>query len=123
MALISHIRNIISHKIIQEVLPTILIATIQHVLLTKHIIISMILLPFQLFPLAFLQLLSLPLLIARFTLTVSLLLLRFFLFGAEIGEFLDSGFVESVYDGVLAGSDEDFSDEFGIVEGYLACCH
>lgn len=103
-------RDIVSHKIIQKVLSTILIAAIHHILLTKHIIISMILLPFQLFPLAPLLLLPLLLLFARFALAMSLLLERFFLFGAEVGEFLDSGLVEAVDDGILAGSYEDFAD-------------
>lgn len=47
----------------------------------------------------------------------------FFLLGAEVGEFLDAGLVESIDDRILSFLDEDLTNLLRIVERYLTGFH
>lgn len=112
-----------SHEIVQEIRIAILVAARLHILRTKHVVIRMVLLPLELLALALLLLIPSLLLLARLAFVMALLLKEFFLFGAEIGEFLDAGLVQAVDDGVLADFDEDLFDELLVVEGDLSRGH
>lgn len=99
-----------SHKIVQKVRIAILVAACLHIFRAKHVVIRMVLLPFQLLTLTLFLLLPRLLLISLLAFIMALLLQEVFLLSSEIGELFDAGLVQAIDDGVLADPDEDFLD-------------